>query len=1260
MPPQAGSTGAALLYFDLKTHVSAPENRLAPKRPGPLPRKALPMNPAAQSLPEENAAVPLLRPAGMMLLAVLLLVLLGGLGSFLLLARAQAVRSAEVTAENLVQVIEAQVAGDLGRLESLLRYAATEFDPERISRLPAAERAVLSRRIAQLLHDFPAAGGLNLFDSQGWLLLSDQAERVPFSIADRPHFQAMRSNTGLSTVYSDALAARSSGAWSLVLSRAVRSSDGRLLGLVNAPMNLEAHARLFARLNVGRYGVTLMRRSDTFQLIQRVPRMSEADFNQPLPESNAIRQRVAAGGQRFTLHYAASVDGLARIGSVRVLKQFPFYVQVALAEEDFLAAWRRQAAWSSALTLLLLAAFGLAALRLRRSELAAAAALAAQAEADQRVRLALSGGDLGLWDWHIPSGRVVFNERWCAMLGYALSEVKPHVDSWGELVHPEDWPVIKAALEPHLRGETALYECEHRMRHKDGRWVWILDRGKVVRRNAAGGALRAVGTHMDISGRKAAEQALAESEERLRALFDIFPDGILLIDPQTTMPTVFNPLAHQQLGYTAEEFARLPIRAYEAAETPEEIAARSAAILQQGRADFETTHRRKDGSLLPVQVTVLRVSLRGAMHFLCVMRDISERKAAEQNLKTALAELERERSFLKTLIRTLPDLIWLKDADGVYLACNPAFERFFGMAEAEIVGRTDYDFVSREQAEMFRANDRRAMLADRPQVNEEWITFAADGSRVLLETTKMPMRGQQGRLIGVLGIGHDITRTRRLEEKLRAERDLKQSYLDTVEAVIVSLDRSGLITMINRKGCELLGWPEEELRGAFWFERCLVQPQGLTEAYPAFADLIAGRQAVTGRFENRILTRSGEARLIAWRVSCLRDEQGDIVGTLSAGEDVTERKAAEQELRRISKLMRMILDSASEGICGLDRQGRTIFINRAGAAMLGWQPEELLGRCQHQIAHHRKADGAPYPEEDCPASRCCWDGQPREVTDELLWRKDGSSFPAEYVASPIIDSDGGITGAMLVFRSLSERVALCNDLARSNAELEQFAYAASHDLRQPLRMIANFLQLLHMELEATLTDAQKEYIQFAVSGAKRLDTMLLGLLEYSRVGRAGEPSVWLESRAVLDEALLFLRPAVDEAGAAVRVAGDWPRLKASPDGLLRLLQNLIGNALKFRLPGQAPEVTVSGELLADRWRLTVADKGIGLPPNQRDRLFQVFSRLRTKGEYEGTGIGLAVARKIAEQHGGGIRAESPGEGLGSSFVVELRLAADAS
>lgn len=215
-------------------------------------------------------------------------------------------------------------------------------------------------------------------------------------------------------------------------------------------------------------------------------------------------------------------------------------------------------------------------------------------------------------------------------------------------------------------------------------------------------------------------------------------------------------------------------------------------------------------------------------------------------------------------------------------------------------------------------------------------------------------------------------------------------------------------------------------------------------------------------------------------------------------------------------------------------------------------------------------------------------------------------------------------------------------LLSDQADREPFSIA---DRPVRPRMIANFLQLLQMELEETMSDGQKEYVQFAVSGAKRLDAMLLGLLEYSRVGRTGEPSVWLESRAVLDEALLFLRPAAAEAGAAVRVAGDWPRLKASPDGLLRLLQNLIGNALKFCRPGCVPEVTVSGGLLPDRWRLTVTDKGIGL---------------RTPTEYEGTGVGLAVARKIAEQHGGSIRAESPGEGLGSSFIVELPLAADES
>ena len=240
-------------------------------------------------------------------------------------------------------------------------------------------------------------------------------------------------------------------------------------------------------------------------------------------------------------------------------------------------------------------------------------------------------------------------------------------------------------------------------------------------------------------------------------------------------------------------------------------------------------------------------------------------------------------------------------------------------------------------------------------------------------------------------------------------------------------------------------------------------------------------------------------------------------------------------------------------------------------------------------------------------------------------------------------------------QTIAERKQAEAEILRSNAELEQFSYSISHDMRQPLRMITSYLQLLDRDLADTLDAQRREYLHFAADGAKRLDQMLVALLEYSRVGRKGEPPAWIQSREVLDEALLFLQPAIAEAGALVSVKGEWPRIFASPDEMLRLAQNLIGNALKFRIAGRTPEIEVKSEVEGGKWRLSVTDNGVGIMPAQIGRLFQVFQRLQSRAVYEGTGIGLALCRKIAEHHGGHIRVESEGEGRGSRFRVELPL-----
>ncbi len=355
-----------------------------------------------------------------------------------------------------------------------------------------------------------------------------------------------------------------------------------------------------------------------------------------------------------------------------------------------------------------------------------------------------------------------------------------------------------------------------------------------------------------------------------------------------------------------------------------------------------------------------------------------------------------------------------------------------------------------------------------------------------------------------------------------------------------------------------------------------------------------------------------------------------------------ERSRMEEALR----LTRFSVDVASDAIFWITPDARIVDVNRAACRSLGYAREELL--------RLRVADVDPDYDARVWPQHFAELRQRGSMTFESTQRtKDGRLIPVEIVANHV--QQGGTELNCAFVRDITERKQAEAEILRSNAELEQFSYSISHDMRQPLRMITSYLQLLERDLAGTLDADKREYLHFAADGAKRLDQMLVGLLEYSRVGRKGEPPAWLESRAILDEALLFLQPAIAEAGARVSISGEWPRIFASPDEMLRLAQNLIGNALKFRLAGRAPQIEVTSEIKDQEWRMCVADNGAGIAPEQIGRLFQVFQRLHSRAVYEGTGIGLALCRKIAEHHGGRIRAESEGDGRGSRFCVELPL-----
>ena len=357
-----------------------------------------------------------------------------------------------------------------------------------------------------------------------------------------------------------------------------------------------------------------------------------------------------------------------------------------------------------------------------------------------------------------------------------------------------------------------------------------------------------------------------------------------------------------------------------------------------------------------------------------------------------------------------------------------------------------------------------------------------------------------------------------------------------------------------------------------------------------------------------------------------------------------------QSINQRENFLQQILDTSSVAIFLVDMQGHITLVNQRMAEMFHCTVSDLQGQEYVALLHPTERDSGRKNMLDLLNSQVAL-----VAVDRFYWRPDRTEFWGHLTGKRFFDVDGAERGLIGVIMDIDERKQAEEELLRSNRELEQFSYSISHDMRQPLRMISSYLQLLEMKLVLQLDDEKREYFHYAIDGAKRLDAMLLGLLDYSRVGRKGEPAQWVQSRAVLDEALLFLRPAIAEAQAHVHIEGEWPAIFVSPDELLRLVQNLIGNALKFRVAGRTPEITVTSATVDDRWHLCVTDNGIGILPDQIGRLFQMFARLQSRTAYEGTGIGLALCRKIAEHHGGKIGVTSAGEGLGSRFCVDLPL-----
>jgi PAS domain S-box-containing protein len=480
---------------------------------------------------------------------------------------------------------------------------------------------------------------------------------------------------------------------------------------------------------------------------------------------------------------------------------------------------------------------------------------------------------------------------------------------------------------------------------------------------------------------------------------------------------------------------------------------------------------------------------------------------------------------------------------------------------------------------------------------------------------------------------------RRQSDQLREQATL----LDLVRDGILVRDLYGTVVYWSAGAAEMYGWTRESALGR-------VSHQLLQAEYPKPLSEIEQQVLATGDWEGEVShrTRDGARLLVASRWTLTRTERGTPEGFLEVNRDITARKVVQDSLRDSEARFRAVAETAVEGVISVDEAGLIQY----------WNPgaERIFGRASLAAIGQPLATTLPDPllaSSKLPTA----EGAVGTTFETVGRRQDGSECPLELSLSSWTNAQGHRFFIAIV-RDITERKAAeraleakADELARSNQELEQFAYVASHDLQEPLRMVSNYTQLLARRYRDRLDADGLEFIDFAVDGAKRMQDLIHDLLSYARVGTRGKEFRAVPAEQIVADAMANLSGAIDEAGAEV-VVDTLPTLVCDASQMAQVFQNLIGNAVKFHRPGARPVVRISASRGRHAWTIDVADNGIGIEPKYFDRIFQMFQRLHGRGDYPGTGIGLALCKKIVERHGGRIRVEStPGTGTTFSFTI---------
>lgn len=841
----------------------------------------------------------------------------------------------------------------------------------------------------------------------------------------------------------------------------------------------------------------------------------------------------------------------------------------------------------------------------------------------------------------------IWNPGAAKMFGYRADEaIGRHITIVVPADHAEEVPRLLGQIGSE---EGAAYETVRVT--KDGRRIDVSITSSPIK-DSAGKTIAASAIFRDIAEQKAAEEKLRESEEHYRNVAETATDAIITTDEESTIISV-NRAAERIFGHRSEELLGQKLTALMPEYQRHVRQASLKTYITTGDRQLEywecidLAGLKKGGQEIPVELSVSRFTKNDKHVFTCIVRDITERKKAQESLLrlAAIVESSNEAIIGNTL-------------DGTIITWNPGAARLFGFAAEEAIGRHLTIVVPADRANEVPRRLEKIARGDRAAY--ETVRLHKNGRQIDVSITQSPIQDSAGKIIGASTIARDIGEQKRAEEKLRESEEHYRNVAETATDAIITTDEESAITSVNRAAERIFGHRSEELVG-----------QKLTELIPEYLKHVHQASLKT-------YITTGHRQLEYWEcieLTGLKEGGREIPVELSVSRftkndkhvftciirDITERRQAQESLLRLAA----IVESSSDAIMGTTLDG-TIFTWNPGAQKLfGYPASEAIGQHINILIPDDRKDEGPRINARIAKS------ESTENYETVRLNREGKQINVSVTVSPVKDGGGAVIGASMIARDITEQKqaeaqlkALAADLLHSNRELQDFASVASHDLQEPLRKIQTFADDL-AENSSALSDESRDTLKRIQSAAGRMQRLINDLLSLSRITSRAQPFVRVDLNNVAREVVSDLEASINQTGGRVDL-GEIPTIDAEPLLMRQLFQNLVGNALKFNSPGRSPIVSVRGELIGGEerpagssepreqqlCRITVEDNGIGFDEKYVDRIFAMFQRLHGRDQYAGTGMGLAICRRIAEHHGGNVTASSV-PGTGSTFTVTI-------